>query len=66
MLSEMLESKQLSIYLILFSLIISAAMMHPGFVTLMIALPINGAVLFALRWIAHQEGATTHDRVSRF
>lgn len=51
-------SKQLSIYLILASMIITAAMMRPGFSTLAIALPINAMVLFLLRWVAHREGQT--------
>jgi hypothetical protein len=55
-LHSLIANKQLSVYLILFSLIISAAMMHPGFVTLVIAVPINALVLFVLRWVAHREG----------
>jgi hypothetical protein len=55
-LNNLIASKQASVYLILFSLIISAAMMHPGFVTLMIAVPINACILFSLRWVAHREG----------
>jgi hypothetical protein len=55
-LNNLIATKQASVYLILFSLIISAAMMHPGFVTLMIAVPINAGILFCLRWVAHREG----------
>lgn len=57
-LHNLIATKQASIYLILFSLIISAAMMHPGFVTLMIAVPVNACVLIALRWVSHREGET--------
>ena len=57
-LHNLIVTKQLSVYLVLFSLIISAAMMHPGFVTLMIAVPTNACILFVLRWVAHREGET--------
>ncbi len=53
---QLIASKQLSIYLLLISLVVSAAMMHPGFATLMFAVPINAALLVAMRWAAHQEG----------
>jgi hypothetical protein len=55
-LNTLLVTKQLSVYLILFSLVITSAMMYPGFTTLLVAVPINAAMLFFLRWVAHTEG----------
>ena len=55
MFQHLIATKQLSVYLVLLSLVISAAMMRPGFVTLIIAIPINVILLFTLRWVAHQE-----------
>jgi len=54
-LTQLIATKQLSIYLILGSLVVTAVMMRPGFVTLLIAVPMNAALLFLLRWVAHRE-----------
>jgi hypothetical protein len=58
MFKHLLNTKQLSIYFIFASLVVSSAMMHPTFSTLMIALPVNAVILVGLRWVAHQEGKT--------
>lgn len=55
-LKQLLASRQLSIYLILICLVISSAMMNPGITTLMFAVPVNAALMFLLRWVAHSEG----------
>jgi hypothetical protein len=55
MFEHLIATRQLSVYLILISLVVSAAMMHPGFVALVIGVPINAMLLFILRWAAHQE-----------
>ena len=62
-LNTLLETRQLSVYLILFSLVVTAAMMHPGITTLLIAVPINAALLFTLRWVAHSEGKFSHETI---
>lgn len=56
MIRYLLATKQVSIYCVFASLIVTAAMMHPSFSTLVIAVPVNAIILMALRWVAHQEG----------
>ena len=51
---HLIVTKQLSIYIIFASLVISATLM-PSFTTLVIATPVNAALLFFLRWAAHRE-----------
>ena len=56
MFKYLLESKQLSIYWLFASLVVSAALMHPRVSTLLFAVPINAIILFGMRWAAHKEG----------
>lgn len=60
MIKYLFATKQVSIYFIFASLIVTAAMMHPSFSTLVIAVPVNALILMALRWVAHQEGKMMH------
>jgi len=53
---QLIARKTLSIYLLCASLIFSGCLMRPGVAILLMAIPINAAILVALRWAAHCEG----------
>jgi len=55
MIQQLITTKQLSIYLLVSSLMVSGSLMRPGLV-LLLALPFNAMLLIALRWAAHLEG----------
>jgi len=55
MIQHLITTKQLSIYLLISSLIVSGLLMRPN-LALLLALPFNAMLLIALRWAAHLEG----------
>lgn len=52
--AQSIATKQLSIYVAVVALVISVVMTH--FCATLLAIPVNAALFFGLRWIAHREG----------